>query len=182
VALCVARVPMFRQKELMDQPIRLKQAVAVQAQFLGLFRQVAPLPHPVPCLGEAFAYVHAKLLREVTRADMTEFPLEDKLTDHALFIRGGQGAVDRQFIAFQAGNIRVEVMLVLKVCPAHMGKRCHSQPDQVRAGPELVTINESGLFRVFDSGVSAGNMVAIRFELGIGCCHPFPLGRPIGDR
>jgi len=50
-------------------------------------------------------------------------------------------------------------MLVLKIGTAYMGERCHAQTDHIRSSPQQAAVEKTGLFRIFHSGVRAGDGV-----------------------
>src|SRR4029450_114006 len=103
---CVAGVPVLRQEELVDEPVRLEQTGAVQLKLVPLQRQEAPLTEAVQLRRAPVPELDAELGAEVARVHAAELELQDQLADHPLFGRRGQRAVDRQLSRLDPGGGR----------------------------------------------------------------------------
>src|SRR4051812_13423850 len=114
---------MRRQEESVHQPIRLHQPVAVQPELLALGFEEAPLTQRAKGFRETIPDFHSEFLAEVADVYVAELELEDQLPNHPLIFGWSQRTVDRELALAQLGQIRIEVVLILVVSPAHVRER-----------------------------------------------------------
>src|SRR5258708_7633627 len=99
-------------------------------------------------MGESIANFDTEFRLEIARAHVAELCLQDQLADHPLLVRGSEAAIDGQLSIVEPADVRLEVVLVLEMCTANVGKGRNAQTDEVRTGPELVPVDEFCLFRI----------------------------------
>src|SRR3954464_11857928 len=78
---------MFRQEELVKQPVHLQQAIAVQAETFAIGNQETLVAQLVHRICKAFLNIDAELALKVTVANLAPLQLQDQLADHALLRR-----------------------------------------------------------------------------------------------
>src|SRR5687768_9616068 len=106
---------MLGKEELMEQFVDLQQSLAIEPQTAVVKRQKALALQFPQAQCEPLLRVNAKLPAEVVTVDMTELHLQDELSDHSFFMRGGQGSVDRKRAFLELSEVRSPVMLILEV-------------------------------------------------------------------
>jgi hypothetical protein len=87
---------MLGQKELMKQPVYLKESVTAQAHILGVELEKALLLKMIQRSVEPLLHIDSKLPLEIARVHVSELHLKDKFPDHALLIVRREGAIDRE--------------------------------------------------------------------------------------
>src|SRR6516225_256559 len=105
---------MLRQEELVEQPVHLQQAVAVQPHAVLIEPQKASTLQGTERSGKPLLNIDSEFALEVRSADVTELHLKDQFPDHTFLRARRQGAANRQSPFLQPGHIGPEVSLVLK--------------------------------------------------------------------
>src|SRR5262245_42306154 len=106
---------MLRQEELAQQPVYLKQPVAVQQQVFRVHAQKTLVLQMFQGGRETLAHVYAELPLKVLPVNLPELHLKNELANHALFVGGRECAVDREEPIVDAVDVRIPIVLVLKM-------------------------------------------------------------------
>ncbi len=99
----------------MQQLVDLEKSFAIEPQTAVIKREKALALQFSQARCEPFLRVNTKLPAEVVAADMAEFHLQNELSDHAFFVRGGEGPVDGKLSFLQLSEVRRPVVLILEV-------------------------------------------------------------------
>src|SRR5438445_13134608 len=155
---------MFREEELAQQPVYLKQALAAETENVALGVEQALVTQSAEGLGEALLDIHAEFVLEVRTVDVPEFHLKNELPDHAFFRSRCHRAIDRRIPLPDLLDVGLEFVLILKMRTADMRERRDTEPDHIGASPQQVPIEEAALVRVLYSGVGAGDRISGALE------------------
>ena len=99
----------------MEQFVDLQKSFAIEPQTAVIKREKALALQFSQARCKPFLRVNAKLPAEVVAADMTELHLQNELSDHAFFMRGGEGPVDGKRAFLKLREVRRPVVLVLEM-------------------------------------------------------------------
>src|SRR5258706_777019 len=114
---------MFREEELAQQPVYLKQTLAAETENVALGAEKALVTQSAEGLSEALLNIHAEFVLEVRTVDVPEFHLKNELPDHALFRSRRHGAIDRQILLPDLLDVGLEFVFILKMRAADMRER-----------------------------------------------------------
>ena len=162
---CVAGVLVFGEEELVEEPVHLEKALAVEPHRSVLDPAKTPVVQALQRFGKTPADIHAEFFLEIIAPGPAELELQDKFADEPFVGGGGQGAIQGQAAGLDGADIRLEVVLVLIMGALEMAEGGHAQPDQIGPRPEAVAVKEAGVL-IFDSGVGAADEVAGFFQFG----------------
>src|ERR1043166_7067920 len=170
---------MFRQKEFVEEAVRLQKALTVQAHGVALDREEAPVLECLERCGKTLRDLDPEFVLEITPAHVPQLKLQDKLANEALIRRGREGAINGKLSLFKARQIRLKVMLVLTMHAIDMPTHGHAQPEPVRSCAEPIAVNEFRWSRTFHGGVGTGHRIAGPLQFAETVIHPVPLRFPI---
>src|SRR6266516_3998903 len=128
--------------------------------MVSLQGEKAPILQPLDWLGKSDGRIGAKLSREIAAAHSAELELQDEFADVSLVRRRRQGAVNGQFAAVDALDIRIEVVVILVMDAADVAEAGDTQRQQIGSGPEAIAVEELGLLLALHRGVGAGHRIA----------------------
>src|SRR5262245_8368751 len=112
----ISHILMLRQEEFVQQPIHLKQTLAIEPKRVAVDFHKAPIAQPLNWLGEPLGQLNSKFSPEVIAADMAQFELQNELANQSLVFGGRQRAPDWQLAGGYSGNVRLEVGMILVMC------------------------------------------------------------------
>jgi hypothetical protein len=116
---CVA---VLGKEELLQEPIDPQETFAVESQAAVAEVKKSLVLQPMQALSKSLLWVYSELGLKVVSADVAKFHLQDELPNHALFMSGSKGPVDREGSVAKLREVGFPVMLILEVSASNMRK------------------------------------------------------------